>query len=570
MKLYKQVIMGLCCLATLASCSDMLDTKSDMVEFEEDNQLKTPQDSLYSVMGIIRQMQVIADRTVLLGEVRSDLVSPTVKATTAIKNMAAGNFSDANEYNHISDYYAIINNCNYFISHVDTTLTRLGKKIFEKEYPAVKTYRAWTYLQLAKIYGEVPLVTKPLMTESEAQAEMEKTPSDINAICDYFINDLAPYVDRDFPQYGEISGYQSSKFFIPVRVLLGEMCLWSGRYSEACQYFYQYLTKQDKKCYTGQNSVTWGVGTDLNFLTAKPKDSYSTTVSSHDNTEVISIIPLEETEFDGVRGKLQEIFNSTENNYYYFQVTPSQALKDISMSQDYVYENVVNDANRDTVYAPKAGFERSYYAGDIRLAGTYMQNFYNREETSSYGSEYQRIDKISSSMVCLYRVQQVYLMYAEALNRAGFPESAFNVLKYGLYENSILKHVSEKERERAGDLLNFSSLFFTADNTQGVHARGCGDVRCDKQYTLPQPPEQLATYEDTVAYQIPLVEDMIMTENALEFAFEGHRYYDLMRVALRRNDPAYLAEPVSKREGTKDETVYTRMMDKQNWYLPKK
>ena len=119
--------MGLCCLASMASCSDMLDTKSDMVEFEEDNHINTPQDSLYSVMGIIRQMQVIADRTVLLGEIRSDLVSPTTKATTDIKNMAAGDFSGVNKYNNISDYYAIINNCNYFLAHVDTTLSRLGK-----------------------------------------------------------------------------------------------------------------------------------------------------------------------------------------------------------------------------------------------------------------------------------------------------------------------------------------------------------------------------------------------------------------------------------------------------------
>ena len=40
----------------MVSCSDMLDTDSDMVEFAEDNTLSTPQDTLYSVMGIIRQI----------------------------------------------------------------------------------------------------------------------------------------------------------------------------------------------------------------------------------------------------------------------------------------------------------------------------------------------------------------------------------------------------------------------------------------------------------------------------------------------------------------------------------
>ena len=113
---YKQAIVALCCLASMVSCSDMLDTDSDMVEFAEDNTLSTPQDTLYSVMGIIRQMQVIADRTVLLGEVRADLMTTTDKATTAVKQMAAFDFNEENPYNRISDYYAVINNCNCYFT----------------------------------------------------------------------------------------------------------------------------------------------------------------------------------------------------------------------------------------------------------------------------------------------------------------------------------------------------------------------------------------------------------------------------------------------------------------------
>ena len=85
---------------------------------------------------------------------------------------------------------------------------------------------------------------------------------------------------------------------------------------------------------------------------------------------------------------------------------------------------------------------------------------------------------------------------------------------------------------------------------------------------LPQPESQLATREDTVAYQIPLVEDLIVNEMALEGAFEGYRFYDLMRVALRRNDPAYLATPVSRRNGATDETLRSLLMNPKNWYLP--
>ena len=174
----------------------------------------------------------------------------------------------------------------------------------------------------------------------------------------------------------------------------------------------------------------------------------------------------------------------------------------------------------------------------------------------------------SYSAMWFYRVQQVYLMYAEALNRLGCPEAALCVLKYGLRNQNIERYVSEKEREKAGTLLDFDDEVFTKDNTLGVHARGCGDVDCDKNYCVPQPPTALASYEDTVQYQIPLVEQMIIDEYGLEFTFEGKRFYDLMRIALRRNDPAYLADAVAKRNGKIDDALREKLMDKRNWFLP--
>jgi hypothetical protein len=83
------------------------------------------------------------------------------------------------------------------------------------------------------------------------------------------------------------------------------------------------------------------------------------------------------------------------------------------------------------------------------------------------------------------------------------------------------------------------------------------------------PKTALATRQDTIDYQIPEVEDMIIDEMALEGAFEGYRYYDLMRVALRRDDASYLADPVSRRQGNVDTELKTKLMNQKNWYLPK-
>lgn len=569
-QLYKVVALAFCGLMAVTSCSDMLDTKSDMVEFEEDNHLNTPQDTLYSVMGIIREMQVIADRTVLLGEVRADLLTPMPQATTDIKEMAALDFTGDNQYNQVSDYYAVINNCNYFIAHADTALQRLGKKIFEKEFAAVKTYRAWTYLQLAKVYGQVPLVTEPVMTEKEADAAMAMPRSGIQEICNYFISDLQPYVDTELPQYGEINSLSSTRFFIPVRVLLGEMCLWAGRYQDAAQYLAQYLTKRESPVTTETNAASWYVS-NLEFASGSVLSSgFISGITDDGSSENISYIPMETSELYGVKSALSDVYESTINNDYYFQVAPSEAMLDLSASQDYIIEQKNTETDIDTIRVPKTGLRRATMRGDLRLDASYSEREVNRSETDHFSPELQTIAKLPDNFVSLYRVQRVYLLFAEALCRAGYPSAAFCILKYGLRQQMIERHVTPQEREAAAGLLNFPDETFTENNTLGIHARGCGDVQCDTLYALPMPTAPLASYNDTVQYQIPLVEDMIVREMALETAFEGNRFYDLMRVALRRSDPAYLAEPVAGRDGERDGSLYSRLMDTANWYLPLK
>lgn len=78
-----------------------------------------------------------------------------------------------------------------------------------------------------------------------------------------------------------------------------------------------------------------------------------------------------------------------------------------------------------------------------------------------------------------------------------------------------------------------------------------------------------------MVYLVDKVEQMIVDEMALETAFEGHRFYDLMRVAMRREDPVFLAEKVARRNGEEqplNATLYDKLNDPSysNWYIHKK
>ena len=128
--------------------------------------------------------------------------------------------------------------------------------------------------------------------------------------------------------------------------------------------------------------------------------------------------------------------------------------------------------------------------------------------------------------------------------------------------------------------------------TVGIHQLGCGFVRYDERAQSGK--ESVYNYVDQVAkkikenhgitvtkediygdderireYVIEAVEDLIIDEGALELAFEGSRFSDLARVAIRRGDPTFLAKRVAKRGGDMDMGLYNFLSrSSKNWYLP--
>jgi hypothetical protein len=192
----------------------------------------------------------------------------------------------------------------------------------------------------------------------------------------------------------------------------------------------------------------------------------------------------------------------------------------------------------------------------------------------------------------------LYLRMAEALNMAGYPRMAFLILSNGINNNVIQNEVmpyyptvSDSLYLARFDFANNRYGIVTANdmaslgggrginfpedhNTIGIHTRGSGWTPYNEYYQFTD-----SVLVDSVNVAVPLatqqayVDSLIINESALEFAFEGTRYYDMMRFAKRQPNPgAAMQQLVFGRKGEANRDMMSTeikrpLTDERNWFL---
>lgn len=573
-------------VCALSSCSDFFEVDSDNVVYSDKNHLSNATDTTYSIVGIIAKMGAITDRTILLGEARGDLVDVTTATSSDLRDVAQFNIGDDNQFNRPADYYAIINNCNYLIDKADIEMrNNRNEQLFLKDYAAAKAFRAWTYLQLALNYGEVPFVEKPILTKEQSERKYDRY--DIQRLCQWLINDLQDVADVQITGFGNLNGSPTHFMFIPIPFLLGELNLWAGNYREAALAYYNYLSRRNgiNGAYpTGTQMVEWNSNT-TNYNASRPSDTWTNSIFSfaetsyNANNEAIFTLHSDSLPSEPNYSMLFSVFNSQDDNNYEPSLVPSKGMADLSLAQTYCQLQKTGD-EYSFVYPPKD--LNNNRGGDLRFSSCVpMGNtivFNNERKDYITNRKY----VASTRRIIMYRRTTAYLHMAEALNRAGFPRFAYAFLSRGVNNDTIAQYVTPYYPQDSAFIaqFNFPAVLYKCRaagvdqnvNMMGLHDRGCGWSAMNADYQLPLNPEWAEDDAAQTAYQMPLVEDMIVNEEALEFAFEGQRFYDLMRVALRRNDAAYLADRVYARRGEANRgamqgEIKKDLYNKDNWFM---
>lgn len=467
--------------AVTTSCEDMMTPDNHLVTTD-----LAPQDTLYQMMGIVKRMQMLADRTVLLGEIRADLVEvDPARASADLQELANNNVSITNAYNSPAEYYAVINSCNIYLNNVDSLYKVYGEYYYQKEVIAAKCFRAWCYLELAKIYGSVPFTTDPVLSADAAdQLVASANKKDMLGILDFAIQDLMPYAylsenSELRPSYGAtFSGVNARNIFLPVRALLGELYLWRGSvkgkdagvedFKAAAGMYHDYL------CYPGEeksveyNAIEWSSASWQSPIYNSMSTYSINNFGLNSQNAYAAVLPLDTAAYYGTTSDLRAVFNSTYSNGYYPSVVPSTRMSDISKAQKNLFvtwkrTNVGGTVQTDIVraYAPAdaANLGSEKLIGDLRYADVFRttsnisESRYNSNVNSTkqfitkwLGGSTSVSDDRRQTYIIYYRTNTLYLHMAEALNLAGFPETAFAVLSRGLtYSvlNSDTIHVNQ-------------------------------------------------------------------------------------------------------------------------------
>ena len=633
------------------SCDDMLNVDSNRVEYEFDDW--TLNDSVYSVLGILKAVQEVGDRQVLINELRADLVTVNEsKAVIDVQELSRSVFNlNSNKYLDVKDYYAIINNCNIYLARVDTTLEKNNIRLMIPEYVAVKSIRAWTYLQLAINYNNVPYFTEPILTHSAAEEVMNTPMLTRDEILDRVIADILPYENpAAFPMpawdkdgkvlkfgYGDNGTELDTKLlFVPIRMLLGELYLWKGDYKNAARFFYSQIagtgTNETAKKYSDRGhkasySNVGGKGFNNSYI-----KMFAAKTFNENSTNYFTVIPFANTDLDGTTSGLAAVF-SPQSEIGGAQVVASPGILSLAERQVYCYMKDPEDKKEVPEYSHFYD-----YKGDLRIkATTYSQRGNDDAQTEykniigkfnfeegSLDMDVEFVPNIRTTFLVLQRKEHAYLRLAEALvglEREGYEgamELAMTILKEGAKSNyRILKNpvyaidtTFVEHKDTLGNILKVDTLMskpyvasctdslnysFAAEDfstNEGIHSRGSGYSERNAYYaltdtciarylgetTMDGKVELLTkeiTYEDSLNY----IADLVIDELALELAWEGTRFGDLIRFAKAMGDPDVLAKRVAGRafkndvsyrsaEFEFDHELYGRMLNEENWYLP--
>jgi hypothetical protein len=549
----------------LSSCKKVFDVQSESTLTKEQT-YRNVFDADAAVLGVYGKLMKLAKPYVLLNELRADLMSPTVNADLYLQQLSNHNVTLDNPYIDPAPFYDVILNCNDVMKNFDIMLAEKKLKLdeYNQRYSDIASIRTWVYLQLGIHFSKdtkgtigIPYVTDPLATIQDVKDESKYKWLPFRQLLQELIKTMEALPTLELYQSGTslittVDQYRTDKFFIVKKVLLGDLYLWNAAYdpssyNKAAVMYRQILSYYDARGNENtQKNYYKLVGTidvlsgnqlsvqyvryrenDINSLYESNTEGWRSMFSrgkiSYDQQfdwEWIWVLPFSSS--FAPKNPFIDMFSNVGGSYL---VKPSQLAMDNWNSQVQV-NGFPFDARGRFTYKTIAGqpviMKYLYYYMD---GNTFIPTANSNTRTGEWW---------------LTRAASVWQHFGEAANRDGYPKLGYAIANQGIQTTytppnppSNVTNIKQTFLPppydfdaRMGDNPQFRAIW---RDMAGL--RGRASLR-------PLP----VVGDSTIS-----VENMLTDEGALELAYEGQRWSDLLRVAIRRSDPSYIASRVGNK-----------------------
>jgi hypothetical protein len=583
----------------------MLDVANEN-EVDVSQHYNTAGDADNTILAIYGKMMGLVDRFIVLGELRADLMDITANATFDMAALSSHSPAPDNEYCNMAPFYEVILNCNDALANFDKMLAnnKMSSTDYGHRYADVATVRCWLYLQLAIHFGSIPYVTDPLTTVAElknAQAPVCSLSEVLSSLIACMEALPSRGISTASPLHNvAIDGYYTRMLFLNKHFVMGDLYLWANRYVDAAREYYAVIDEAEQLFFSGNEKVAYKV------------DGWVWSGSNEPKFQVC-YVRYKDQDQNSFRNKWKEIFTrqSTDSELRQEMITmwsynpsfaPRYPLVEIFANtglgsyllkpSDYaidLWENTQVQVN-DFVYDGR-GREASFdYVNGQPVVIKYLYDYYPHT-TDANKTIHLTYNDIENELAVqgkwfVQRAALLHLRYAEAANRAGYSDLAYAILNNGVVPNydwpteadpastrddkSGVQYTGYRPASDDAASVPYPSPFYLDGRMDDLPSyfrspwRDNYGVRRRASLKNIEKPTWVVGHADSVQW----IEEAILLEAALECGFEGHRWGDMLRIALRKNaDDGSGTQYLNDLMGKAKSVPY---LTPETWFLPKK
>lgn len=548
-------------VAMTCSCDDFLTiSPTDKIVLEDFWKSKEDVESMVAESYRMMSHWNFLSRVVVWGELRGDnVVEGNYGNNTDIKNIMEANLLPSNSYNSWDAFYSVINNCNQVLKYApgvldeDPDFTQGDLNVVRGEMLAV---RALCHFYLVRTFRDIPLLTEAMVDDSQNLYQMQVDP--IVAL-DSCLNDLKEaenlvLTTGNYPVNNEINNKNMGRITKDaVRTIIADVNLWKAAflewkaggddaagvecYKECIEYCDKVLNARMRYAENWLKENRKG-NDDIELHASYPIVYASDATDGYEKDKRFEHVPYTMSFGGGLRG-----CNNPIESVFELQHTEREADGNYEVPYFYSYSNDGKACQVGMLSAARnvaiSGTNRLYWRTDFRRVNYVFSQADAGEDVDKYiiikyahynaietGAEEHSFGKLTYSFTEYNTAGAGGIKDHKYLSRMGVTGNV-NWIVYRISDVMLMKAEAltllggEEELKEATDLVKA-----VYNRSQMGYMDNSGKVIGDFQNSVDN-------FEVVTKTRKPL--ELVLDERQRELAFEGKRWYDLVRVALRDN-----------------------------------